>query len=134
MKHSKLVASISALCLLMIIFSASYAVAVEGRASEVFESAYVVMGSDYFTEFGVSAQYNCPSIYVSSCALQEMDSKGKVIATTKLTPPSDKAKNTSNFTAWKTYSGTKGKRYRIKAVFYADGETMTCYSTIVTGT
>lgn len=42
------------------------------------------------------------------------------------------ATNTSNYTAWATYSGTKGKQYRIMAVFVADGYTITRYSNTVT--
>lgn len=120
------------LCFLMLISYGNNAIAIQSHASEVFESAYVMTGSDLFTEFGVSAKHDCPSIYVQSCYLQEMNSSGKVIASTRLTPPPDKSTNYSEFTAWAQYSGVKGKRYRIKAVFYAEGETMTCYSTIVT--
>ena len=129
MKTKKIMVVLSVLCLLTL-FVGSIAVAAE-RASEVFESAYVMTGSDLYTEFGASTRRNVPSIYVSSCTLQEMDKNDKVVASKSLTPPSDKAVNASDFVAWKTFSGTSGKRYRIKAVFSAGGETMTCYSTIV---
>lgn len=101
-------------------------------ASPVFESGYVVTGNNLFTEFGASAHKICKKIYISSCTLQEMNSKGEVVSSTKLTPPSTIATNTSNYTAWATYSGTKGKQYRIMAVFVADGYTITRYPNTVT--
>lgn len=129
MKTRKAMAVLSILCLITLFFG-GIAVA-DARASKAFESGYVMTGSYLYTEFGASSRNNYPSIYVSSCTLQEMDANDKVVSSKSLTPPSDKAEDASDFVAWKTYSGTKGKRYRIKAVFSAGGEAMTCYSTIV---
>lgn len=120
------------LCIMMVLFSAIPASAIENRASDMFESTYVITGNDLYTEFGASTRRNADSIYVSSCTLEEMDNAGNVVASTRLTPPSKIVKDTSNYTADATYSGTSGKRYRIKAVFYADGYTVTSYSKIVT--
>lgn len=103
------------------------------QASPVFDSGYVMIGSDLFAEFGASAIVQCSSIYVSSCSLQEMNGS-TVVRTISLDPPSTRVTNSSNFTAWKSYagSGTSGKRYRIKAIFYGNGYTITRYSNIVT--
>lgn len=131
MKRNKILAAISFLCLFTLLLPVGFASATVFRASKVFESGYVITGSDLYTEFGASTRKEYPVIYVSSCTLQEMDDNDKVVASTKLTPPSDKAENASDFVAWKTYSGTSGKKYRIKAVFSAGGETITRYSTTV---
>lgn len=132
MKNKNRFLAVCIACVLVLSLTWTVAYALELRASPVFESGYVMTGRDLFTEFGASAHKICKEIYVSSCTLQEMDSNGNVIASTSLTPPSDVAKDMSNFTAWATYSGTSGKRYRIKAVFTADGYTITRYSKIVT--
>lgn len=128
MKHFHSI--ILACCIMMLAIAT--ASADERRASDMFESTYVITGSDLYTEFGASTRRNADSIYVLSCTLQEMDDDDNVIDSTSLTPPSLVVHDTSNFTADATYSGTPGKRYRIKAVFYADGYTVTSYSRIVT--
>ena len=107
------------------------ACASEDRASPIFESGYVITGSDLYTEFGASTKKNVSNLYVSSVQLQEMDRNDTVVSSKSVTVPSYKVQNDSNYTAWKTYSGTSGKRYRVKAVFYADGYYITRYSNIV---
>lgn len=101
-------------------------------ASEVFESGYVMLGSDLFVQFGAATRFDCKKIYVSSCTLQEMDSNDNVVSTTNLTPPSTAVKG-NTFTAFADYGskGTSGKRYRIQAVFNADGATITRTSVTV---
>lgn len=130
LKHFSCVLSIC--CIMIMLFGVASASAIEFRASDMFESTYVITGSDLYTEFGASTRRNADSMYVLSCTLQEMDSNDRVVASTKLTPPQKVVEGKSNFTADATYSGTSGKRYRIKAVFYADGYTVTSYSKIVT--
>lgn len=132
MKNRKRLVVLFILCLLVASLPIGPAVAIEPRESPVFESGYVMIDSSLFTEFGAATHKVCKSIYVSSCTLQEMNSAGAVVSSTSLTPPTTKAQNASDFTAWATYSGTSGKRYRIKAVFYADGYTITRYSNTIT--
>ena len=102
-------------------------------ASQVFESGYVMLDTDLFVEFGAATRYSCDEIYVSSCKLQEMDSSGNVVSSKSLTAPSTVVKG-STFTAFGDYGGkgTSGKRYRVQAVFYADGATITRTSGTVT--
>ncbi len=129
----------SILTFLLMVFPQSVSLAAvkddsaDQQASPVFDSGYVMIGSDLFAEFGASALVQCSSIYVSSCSLQEMNGN-TVVRTITLTPPSTRVTNAYDFTAWKSYagSGTSGKRYRIKAVFYGNGYTITRYSNIVT--
>lgn len=132
MKLNRTFRALSICCITIMLLGVAAASATEYRASDMFESTFVITGSDLYTEFGASTRRNAESIYVSSCTLEEMDSRGQVVTSTELTPPSKIATNTSNFGADATYSGTSGKRYRIKAVFYADGYTVTSYSKIVT--
>ena len=116
----------SMMCMLFIAYAS------EDRASPIFESGYVITGSDLYTEFGASTKKNVSNLYVSSVQLQEMDQNNAVVSSKSVTAPSYKVQNDSNYTAWKTYTGTSGKRYRVKAVFYADGYYITRYSNIVT--
>ncbi|WP_461811514.1 hypothetical protein [Faecalimonas sp.] len=132
MNYKKILSLSLILCIAIMIVGTGMGIAESVYASPVFESGYIAMNKSLYTEFGASTKKICDEIYVSSCTLQEMDKNDKVISSTEVTPPSDVAKNTSNFTAWETYSGTSGKRYRMKAVFSADGYTITRYSRIVT--
>lgn len=110
------------LCLLLIL---TFGFASSGLASTleslVFESAAVTIGSRIDADFDAAANYNCSSIYVSSCTLQKKNASGSWVYASSLTPPSDVAKNTSNFGALADYSSscTSGNTYRVRAVFKA---------------
>lgn len=119
-------------CAMLLLMGTTTALAIETRASEMFCETYVMVNSQLSVEFGASTYKNAKALYVSSCTLQEMNSNNQVIASTSLTPPDTTVNNGSDYTATANYSGTSGKRYRIKAVFYADGYTVTSYSRIVT--
>jgi len=110
------------LCLLMILtfsfISSGVAATLE---SLVFESASVTIGSGMDADFYAGTNYNCTSISVSSCTLQKKNASGSWVYASSLTPPSDVAKNTSNFGALADYSSscTSGNTYRVRAVFKA---------------
>jgi hypothetical protein len=89
--------------------------------SLVFESASVTIGSSIDADFDAATNYNCSSISVSSCTLQKKNASGTWVYAASLTPPSDVAKNTSNFGALADYSSscTSGNTYRVRAVFKA---------------
>ena len=123
---------ITMLSFLLLLTSIVPAYALEGRASPVFESGYVITDSSLYTEFGASTQKDVKNLYVSSVTLQEMDRKGNVLSSKALAAPTEKVHDNCDITVWKTYSATSGKKYRIKAVFYADGYYITRYSNIVT--
>jgi hypothetical protein len=87
----------------------------------IFESASVSIGSEVDADFDASTNRNCSSIYVSSCTLQKKNASGTWVYAVTLTPPSDVARNTSDFGALADYSNscTSGNTYRVRAVFKA---------------
>ena len=123
---------ITMLSSLLLLINIVSAYALEGRASPVFESGYVITDSSLYTEFGAATKKDVKNLYVSSVTLQEMDGNGNVLSSKALAAPTEKVHDNCDITVWKTYSATSGKKYRIKAVFYADGYYITRYSNIVT--
>lgn len=110
------------LCLLLLL---TFSFASSGLAatleSLVFESASVTISKALNTDFDAATNYNCSSIYVSSCTLQKKNTSGTWVYAATLTPPSKVATNTSDFGALASYSGscTSGNTYRVRAVFKA---------------
>lgn len=110
------------LCILLIL---AFGFATVGMAATlenlVFESASVSIGSGMDADFYAGTNYNCSSISVSSCTLQKKNTSGTWVYAASLTPPSNVAKNTSNFGALADYSSscTSGNTYRVRAVFKA---------------
>lgn len=131
MKTKNMYRILAICCALLVTMGTTTALAIESRASEMFNETYVMVNSKLETEFGAGTKKIAKSIYVSSCILQELDKNNRVIASTNLTPPDKVVNNGSDYTATAKYSGISGKRYRIKAVFYADGYTVTSYSRIL---
>lgn len=121
MKHNSHLAILLIICLCASLLVGSSALASVSRASKVFESAYVITGDDLYTEFGASTRNNYPSIYVSSCSLQEMDDKNNVVSTTRLTPPSDKAYDIATLLLGKLILDPQGKSTALKLFFTLEG-------------
>jgi hypothetical protein len=98
-------------------------------ANPVFQITTLYLFESFYVQFGASTRLICPTISVSSCAI-EKQVNGKWILHQTLTPPSYVAQNatvygeTGDYTAYKPTSGT----YRIKATFTARGESVTEYS------
>ena len=110
------------LCTLLLLSFCYVSTGIAGtQESLVFESAYVSIGSGLDADFYAGTNYNCSSIYVSSCTLQKKNANGSWVYAATLTPPSDVAINTSNFGALADYesSCTSGNTYRVYAVFRA---------------
>lgn len=104
----------------------------EERASVAFKMTSIALTTSLYAEFRATTNRDYSTIKVSSCILQEMDGDDVVDSIT-LTPPSTTATNTDLFVASADYEseGTSGKSYRIKAVFWADGYTVTGYSRVI---
>ncbi len=110
------------LCIfLLFTFSVASTGVAATRESIAFESASVTIGSRIDADFYAGTNYNCSSIYVSSCTLQKKNSSGAWVYAATLTPPSYTATNTSDFGAVADYESkcTAGNTYRIRAVFKA---------------
>ena len=69
---------ITMLSFLLLLINIVSAYALEGRASPVFESGYVITDSSLYTEFGAATKKDVKNLYVSSVTLQEMDGNGNV--------------------------------------------------------
>lgn len=134
MKKNAFCAVVIGVTFLIGLLGCSPSAAAQIRASRVFEGGYVMADTSLYVEFGASAHIYCEKIYVSSCTLQEVDVEGNVISSKALTPPSTVAKNAFEFTASASYKdkGVSGKSYQVKAVFWAEGETITRTSVPVT--
>lgn len=102
-------------------------------ASPVFSSGGVSISTSIATTFLASTNKICDSIYVSSCTLQRKNSNGMWVFDATLPPPSYVAYDESEYFAYTSYASycTTGNTYRIKAVFYAEGYTITRYSNAV---
>ena len=69
---------VTMLSFLLLFINIVSAYALEGRASPVFESGYVITDSSLYTEFGAATKKDVKNLYVSSVTLQEMDGNGKL--------------------------------------------------------
>ena len=101
-------------------------------ASSTFKSSAVTLNSSGTATFSATATKKCNLIKVDSCTLQIKIGISWVDAKALATPVS--ATNCYTYQKTKSYGSemTSGKTYRIKAVFNADGETVTCYSSGMT--
>lgn len=92
-------------------------------------NAAITLTTRMGAEFLAGTKRNCSSIYISSCSLEEQNADQTWSFVKYLTPPPDRATNTSNFGANANYASecTSGHTYRIKATFAAvyDGTTYT---------
>jgi hypothetical protein len=79
--------------------------------------------------FSATTLMTCESISVTSCILQ-VKSGTTWSNVGSVTPPSTVAQNTTIYGAIKSYASscTSGNTYRLKAVFTADGHSLTTYS------
>jgi hypothetical protein len=97
-------------------------------ASSTFRTSSVGFSSAGKATFSATTTKNCASIKVSSCTLQVKSGSSWNDAKLLTAPAGDT--NCSSYYATKSYGSdlTSGKTYRLKAVFNADGNTVTCYS------
>lgn len=105
MKTKNMYRILAICCALLVMMGTTTALAIESRASEMFNETYVMVNSKLETEFGAGTKKIAKSIYVSSCILQELDKNNRVIASTNLTPPDKVVNNGSDYTATAKYSG-----------------------------
>ena len=129
MKHAQKLTAVF-LCIVCVLASCT-ALADTARtyANLIFEGAGITLTTRMGAEFLAGTKRNCSSIYISSCSLEEQNADQTWSFVKDLTPPPDRATNTSNFGANANYASecTSGHTYRIKATFAAvyDGKTYT---------
>lgn len=114
---------------IMAVLSVSISMAaVEPRAHDTFQKATVALTSSKIVMFSATTVVEAASIQVTSCTLQKK--AGTVwVFSGALTPPSYIASNANTYGASVDYSSSISTgTYRIKAVFSADGETITSTS------
>jgi hypothetical protein len=118
------------LCLILLSFIVQATAATfTPMADSVFSRTSVSVNTSMSATFSATAQLVCESISVTSCTLQVKN--GSTWSNVgSVTPPSAVAENTTVYGAVKGYSSycTSGKTYRLKAVFTADGHSLTSYS------
>jgi len=97
-------------------------------ANSTFKSSSVSLNSSGTATFSAATRIKCNSIKVNSSTLQVKSGSSWSDAKALTVPAA--ATNCSSYQKTKSYGSdmTSGKTYRIKAVFNADGETVTCYS------
>lgn len=124
--------SILLLATLLVFIVLSTSGMAEVRASVAFKVTTIALTDDMYVEFRATTNNVYNTIKISSCTLEVMDGTN-VSSSKSLTPPSTTATNTDMFVASANYKSevSSGKSYRIKAVFWADGYTVTAYSRIV---
>lgn len=98
------------------------------RADAVFSSTEISLSTKMNASFTAQTKVKASEIKVT-----EIKDGSKWVDDGDLPPPSKNATDTTRYTASKDYSGdcTSGNTYRIKAVFDADGHTITAYSNSV---
>ena len=98
-------------------------------ANQYFYEASVAFNNQGKSVFTATTTFQFNNLSVTSCVLQ-MKSGNTWINSQTLTPPSTTASQRYTYSAEKTYSlnCVSGKTYRLKAIFNADGHTITRYS------
>ena len=98
-------------------------------ANQYFYEASVALNNQGKSVFTATTTFQFNNLSVTSCVLQ-VKSGNTWINCQTLTPPSTVASLRYTYSAEKTYSlnCVSGKIYRLKAIFDADGHTITRYS------
>lgn len=127
MKHTRIPVCI--LSLIVLITAIGLPVLADGIvpfADDIFLSASVSLSTEKKATFTAKTLVSASSIKVTSCTLEKQVGSEWVYVK-DLTPPSTEAKNTVSYSASVGYSSNipSGGPYRVKAVFNADGHTVT---------
>lgn len=95
-------------------------------SNEYYSDSSVAFNSAGKAVFSALTTFKFSTMKVTSCTL-EVKSGSTWKYSASLTPPSDVFNNSYAYSAEKSYASscTKGKTYRIKATFNADGHTIT---------
>ena len=123
--------SVCMLALIMIVTLTCSAGAVEIQpfANEYYASASVAFNDEGETVFSALTTFQFNTLSVTSCVLQ-IKNGSSWSTSVVLTPPAHIARNRYSYLAQVNYADScePGNIYRIKAVFDADGHTITKYS------
>lgn len=130
MKHAQKLTAVF-LCIVCVLASCTaLADTASTYANLIFEGAGITLTTRMGAEFLAGTKRNCSSIYISSCSLEEQNADQTWSFVKDLTPPPDRATNTSNFGANANYASecTSGHTYRIKAIFARQSTTGAIYT------
>lgn len=121
--------SLMVFILAAIMLGSAFAGELQPYANYYYSDASVAFNSKGKAVFSAITTFKFSELSVTSCTLQVKEGNTWTHDAT-LTPPSHVAKDRFSYSAEKTYSlsCTSGKTYRLKAVFNADGHTITKYS------
>lgn len=127
MRKTKLLATILSVIMLLC-FCGSAVAQIVLFSNSTFRAYSVSLNSSGKATFSATTTKTCASIKVSSCTLQVKSGSDWTDSKT-LTAPAG-VTDCSSIYVTKSYASdlTSGKTYRLKAVFNADGGTVTCYS------
>lgn len=103
MKHAQKLTAVF-LCIVCVLASCTaLADTASTYANLIFEGAGITLTTRMGAEFLAGTKRNCSSIYISSCSLEEQNADQTWSFVKYLTPPPDRATNTSNFGANANY-------------------------------